>query len=438
MNKLYNIRDRIHGFSSKHIQAALLIFLIKWICIAGAVGVLSGSASALFLVGLEWATDQRVDYPWLLFLLPLGGALMSYLYYKIGKNSGKGNNLILETIQQGKERIPLRMAPLVLGGTILTHLFGGSAGREGTAIQMGGSLAARLGSMLRLDAADTRIILMCGISGGFGSVFGTPLAGTIFALEVLVIGMLRYEALLPCFIAGVVGNLVTDAWGVHHVHFNIGLVPGFSIWTLTKVLAASVAFGLTALLFSSLTHMLKSVYAKWISHPALRSFAGGLVIIALVYILGTRDYLGLGIPLISEAFAGNVPDFAFLAKILFTALTLGAGFLGGEVTPLFVIGATLGSTLGIWMNEPVGFFAALGFIAVFSGAANTPLACFVMGIELFGSEAAIYMLMACIVGYLFSGHTGIYTSQQVGASKSKLFVLKGGERLADLKSSKNR
>ncbi|MNH94285.1 H(+)/Cl(-) exchange transporter ClcA [compost metagenome] len=433
MNKLFLIRDRIHGFSSRYLQAALVIFLIKWILIAGAVGILSGSASALFLAGLEWATDSRLNHAWLLYLLPVGGAFMSYLYLKVGKNAGKGNNLILETIHQGKESIPLRMAPLVLGGTIITHLFGGSAGREGTAIQMGGSLAARLGKLLRLDSADTRIILMCGISGGFGSVFGTPLAGTVFALEVLVIGMLRYEALLPCFIASVVGNVVTTAWGIHHVHFHIGEVPDLSFVTILKVLAASIAFGLTALLFSSLTHFFKGMYTKLIAHPAVRSFVGGVVILLLVFIFGTRDYLGLGIPLIERAFSGGVPDFAFLCKILFTALTLGAGFLGGEVTPLFVIGATLGSSLGIWLHEPVGFFAALGFIAVFSGAANTPIACFIMGIELFGSQAAVYMLMACVIGYLFSGHTGIYTSQQLGASKSKLFLITGGETLANLK-----
>ncbi|MNM97666.1 putative voltage-gated ClC-type chloride channel ClcB [compost metagenome] len=274
---------------------------------------------------------------------------------------------------------------------------------------------------------------MCGISGGFGSVFGTPLAGTVFALEVLVIGMLRYEALLPCFIASVVGNVVTTAWGIHHVHFHIGEVPDLSFVTILKVLAASIAFGLTALLFSSLTHYFKVIYTKLIAHPAVRSFVGGVVIILLVFIFGTRDYLGLGIPLIERAFSGGVPDFAFLCKILFTALTLGAGFLGGEVTPLFVIGATLGSSLGIWLHEPVGFFAALGFIAVFSGAANTPIACFIMGIELFGSQAAVYMLMACVIGYLFSGHTGIYTSQQLGASKSKLFLITGGETLANLK-----
>ncbi|GIP21571.1 voltage-gated chloride channel protein [Paenibacillus sp. J22TS3] len=431
-NKFILLRDRIHGFSSRYIQAALVVFLMKWILIAGMVGILAGSASALFLAGLELATDSRMSHPWLLYLLPVGGAFMSYLYYKYGKNAGKGNNLILEAIHHGKETIPLRMAPLVLGGTILTHLFGGSAGREGTAIQMGGSLAARLGRLLRLDAADTRIILMCGISGGFGSVFGTPLAGTVFALEVLAIGMMRYEALLPCFIAGFVGSVVTDAWGIHHVHFNIGSVPALSWLVLLKVLIASIAFGLTALLFSTLTHWVKKVYVQWIKHPAMRSFVGGLVIILLVFIFGSRDYLGLGIPLIEQAFGGQVPDFAFLAKLLFTALTLGAGFLGGEVTPLFVIGATLGSTLGAVFHEPFGFFAALGFIAVFSGAANTPLACFVMGIELFGSGASVYMLLACIVAYLFSGHTGIYTSQQVGASKSKLFILKGGETLSDL------
>ncbi|AWB44430.1 voltage-gated chloride channel protein [Paenibacillus sp. CAA11] len=418
------------NIASKNIQIALFIFILKWIVLGGIVGILAGSASALFLTGLEWATGSRQSHAWLLYLLPLGGALTSYIYTRYGKNSGKGNNLLLETIQGGQERIPLRMGPLVLGGTILTHWFGGSAGREGTAVQMGGSLAAGVGRLLKLDQVDTRIILMCGISSGFGSVFGTPLAGTVFALEVLVIGMLRYEALLPCFIASFVGDRVTAAWGVHHVHFEMGAVPELNVWILLKVAAASIAFGLAALLFSEGTRLAKKMYTSWFKYPATRSFAGGFIIILLVFLFQTRDYLGLGIPLIQEAFAGDAAPLDFLWKLLFTVLTLGAGFLGGEVTPLFVIGSTLGASLAGIMHEPAAFVAALGFVAVFAGAANTPLACFIMGLELFGFDGAVYLFIACIIGYLFSGHTGIYTSQRIGASKSKLWLLREGETLA--------
>ncbi|QHT63944.1 voltage-gated chloride channel family protein [Paenibacillus lycopersici] len=417
-------------------HAALVGSLFKWIFYGGMLGILSGSASALFLESLEFATDRRTAHPWLLYLLPLGGAFMSLVYLKFGKNAGKGNNLILEQIQDGQESIPFRMAPLVLLGTFLTHLFGGSAGREGTAVQMGGSFSEWIGKVFKVDGIDRKILLMCGISSGFGSVFGTPLAGTIFGLEVIAIGLVSYQAIIPCFIAGFVGNLVTTAWGIHHIHYTMGAVPALSASVVFKVMVASILFGLTSLFFSELTHGLKKMYAKLFKNPIIKGFVGGLVIIALVFIFGTRDYLGLGIPLLQQSFEEPVAHLAFLWKTLFTALTLGAGFQGGEVTPLFVIGATLGNSLAVLLHLSAPFLAGLGLIAVFSGATNTPLACFVMGIELFGSEGMIYMFMACIVSYLFSGHTGIYTSQQIGVSKSKLHPIPLKSTLASVRNKK--
>lgn len=436
MGKEQSFKGRMDQIVGKYIHVALLIFLLKWIVLGGLVGILAGSASALFLTSLEWATSSRMNHPWLLYLLPLGGILMSYMYTRFGANSGKGNNLLIETIQGGEERVPLRMAPLVLGGTILTHWFGGSAGREGTAVQMGGSLAAWVGRVLKLDKVDTRIILMCGISSGFGSVFGTPLAGTVFALEVVMIGLLRYEALLPCFIASLVGDQVTLAWGVHHTHFQVGTVPPFSILLLAKIVIAGIVFGLVALLFSELLRLIKKLYAGWFSSPLLRTFVGGLAIIGMVFLFQSRDYLGLGIPLIQDAFSGDAGTLSFLWKLLFTVLTLGSGFLGGEVTPLFVIGSTLGASLSGLLHEPAAFLAALGFVAVFAGAANTPLACFIMGIELFGADAAVYLFIVCTIAYLFSAHTGIYTSQRLGASKSKLWLIREGETLAGIRKPK--
>ncbi|MBW7457319.1 chloride channel protein, partial [Paenibacillus sepulcri] len=300
---------------------------------------------------------------------------------------------------------------------VITHLLGGSAGREGTAVQMGGSMAEWLGKRLKVNRTDRAILLMCGISGGFGSVFGTPLAGAVFGMEVAVIGMLRYEALLPCFAASFVGDLVTKAWGIHHVQYAMSGVPGISWLVIVKVLAASVLFGLTSLLFSELTHACKRLFTRLFPHAALKSFIGGLIIIALVYAAGTRDYLGLGIPLLVQSFTEPVHSLAFLWKTLFTSLTLGAGLQGGEVTPLFVIGAALGNALGSLLHISLPFMAGLGLVAVFSGATNTPIACFILGIELFGSDAMIYIFLASIVGYLFSGHSGIYTSQRIGAGK---------------------
>ncbi|MBT2282513.1 voltage-gated chloride channel family protein [Paenibacillus polymyxa] len=413
--------------------------LLKWIILGSGVGILTGSASAFFLHILDGVTQLRMEHTWLLFLLPVGGALVSFMYARYGKNSAKGNNLIIEEINKGNETIPLRMAPLVLFGTVITHLFGGSAGREGTAVQMGGSLAEWFGKLLRVGPVDRKILLICGISGGFGSIFGTPLAGTLFGLEVLAIGLIRHEALIPAFIASFVGNIVaTSFWGVTHLHYPIGEIPAFSLIVILKVVFASILFGLTSIVFSELTHTLKKLYTRLFQNPMIKSAVGGGIIIALVYLLGTRDYLGLGIPLIEDSFTGEVHPFAFLGKLVFTALTLGANFQGGEVTPLFAIGATLGHSLASFLNLYAPFLAALGFIAVFCGATNTPIACFLMGIELFGSEGAIYLFIACIVSYLFSGHTGIYTSQQIGISKSHLISIPEGTTLASVKSLKKK
>lgn len=394
--------------------ATVLGFFFKWLLYGGVVGLIVGSASALFLVSLEYVTGLRVDHSWLLFLLPLGGALVSYLYVKFGKNSAKGTNLVLESIQGGNETIPLRMAPLVLFGTLVTHLFGGSAGREGTAVQMGGSLAEGFGKLIKVSRNDRMILLMCGISAGFGSVFGTPLAGTVFGLEVIAIGLMSYQALIPCFIASFIGDIVaTKFWGISHIHYQVGQVPSVTVIVLLKVVLASILFGLTSLLFSKLTHFFKKWFSRIFANAVLKSAVGGLIVIALVYLVGSRDYLGLGVPLIADSFEKDVSPFAFLWKIVFTSTTLGAGFQGGEVTPLFAIGSTLGNALAGPLHLYAPFLASLGFIAVFCGAANTPIACFIMGIELFGAEGALFMFIACIISYLFSGHNGIYTSQQI-------------------------
>ncbi|OME95088.1 MULTISPECIES: voltage-gated chloride channel family protein [Paenibacillus] len=417
--------------------ALLSGYFIKWIVLGSVVGLMTGSASAFFLYSLDYVTSLRMENPWLLFFLPLGGAVVSFLYYKFGKSSTKGNNLILEQIHGNTESVPLRMAPLVLIGTLITHLFGGSAGREGTAVQMGGSLSEWFGKLIRVTPADRKILLICGISGGFGSIFGTPLAGTLFGLEVLAIGLISHQALLPAFIASLVGNLIaTSLWGVSHLHYPIGEIPALSFLVILKVIFASILFGLTSRLFSELTHSLKRWYSYFFRNPMIKSAVGGIIIIGLVYLLGTRDYLGLGLPLIEASFTDEVSPLAFLGKIIFTSLTLGAGFQGGEVTPLFAIGATLGNALSEWIGLYAPFLAALGFIAVFCGATNTPIACFIMGIELFGGEGAVYMFMACVISYLFSGHSGIYTSQQIGISKHPLLSFPLGTTLAGAKTLK--
>lgn len=418
-NRKY-FKDKLIAYKNKHNSILLSISFFKWVFIGALVGVLTGSASVLFLYCLESATNLRVENTWLLFLLPFGGALVSFLYSKYGKNSSKGNNLIIEKINDSSADLPLVMAPLVFFGTIITHLFGGSAGREGTGVQIGASIAEGIGKVFKLDKIDNRIILMVGISSGFASVFGTPLAGTVFGLEIATLGLMSYEALLPCFTASIVGNIVTTAWGIQHTHYKILDVPELNYITVIKVIFAAIIFGLTSKIFSQLTHKLKEFFTNKFKNTSIKSFVGGFLIIALVYIFDTREFLGLSIPLISDSFSGNIHPLTFLEKILFTSVTLGTGFQGGEVTPLFVIGATLGNALSSLLNMPPSFLAALGLIGLFVGATNSPISSFILGIEMFGSEAIVFIFMTCVISYLFSGHTGIYPSQKIGRSKSKL------------------
>ena len=423
-------------FKNRHTSIPLSISFIKWVSIGTIVGISVGSACAIFLYSLEAVTNYRLQYSYLLFLLPFGGAFVSFLYSKYGKNSSKGNNLIIEKINDSSASLPLVMAPLVFLGTIITHLLGGSAGREGTGVQIGASISEFIGRILKLDKTDIKIILMVGISCGFASVFGTPLAGTVFGLEIAAFGVMSYEALLPCFIASIVGNSVTIALGIHHSTYSISGIPELNLIIIIKIIFAAILFGFISKIFSELTHAMKSFFSSKINNPAIRSFIGGLLIISLVYLLNTRDFLGLSLPLISNSFTSSVHPLTFLGKMIFTSLTLGTGFQGGEVTPIFVIGSTFGNTLSTILDLSPSFLAALGLIGVFVGATNSPISSFILGIELFGSQAAIYIFMTCVISYIFSGHTGIYPSQKIGKSKSKLIKTKSDSTLSSFKNSR--
>lgn len=415
-------------------QVRLLADLLRWIPIASLAGVLAGAASALLLWSLTLATKVREAHHWLILLLAPAGWAVGLMYKHFGRSVEAGNNLILEETHDPKATIPLRMTPLILIGTFITHLFGGSAGREGTAIQTGASLADQLTGLFGLGARDRRILLMAGISAGFGSVFGTPLAGAVFGIEVLAIGRLSYDAIAPCFLASFVGDLVTQRLlamvGQHHTLYSAGTVPAMSVSGVAWSMVAGVAFGLTAMGFARLTHTISHTARRLIARSELRPVAGGLLVTAAVFALRTTKYIGLGIPTIVGSFTTRSAPWDFLAKIVFTAVTLGTGFKGGEVTPLFFIGSTMGSAMSHVLPLPVGVLAAMGFVAVFAGAANTPIASTLMAVELFGAEAGAYAGIACVIAYLFSGHSGIYSAQRVGKSKHRESVAEEGLSLA--------
>jgi H+/Cl- antiporter ClcA len=410
-------------------QLQLIRYAVKWTVLCAPVAAAIGSACALFLWLLDRATEAQWAHGELLYFVPLAGIAIAATYHWFGKDAEAGSNLIVDEIHEPGGGVPARMAPLILICTVVTHLFGGSAGREGTAVQMGGSLADAFSRRVKLGKFDRRILLMTGIAAGFGGVFGTPVAGAIFALEVIAIGRITHEAIVPCLIAAIVGDWSCAAWGIHHTNYHrvIETQPVIEWLLLGKVALAAVAFGLVSQLFAELTHGLQKLFKQTIRYPLLTPAVGGIVVIALVYLLGTRDYLGLGVhsppgdpngvSIISSFKPGGAHPFSWWWKILFTAVTLGSGFKGGEVTPLFFIGAALGNSIATALGAPVDLFAALGFVAVFSGATNTPIACTIMGIELFGADHAVYMAVACCLAYLFSGHSGIYLSQRIATPK---------------------
>jgi len=412
-----------------------LLLIAKWLFICILIGIFSGCASAFFLVSLEWVTQYREHHNWIIWLLPVGGLCIGLMYYFYGSDVVKGNNLLLEEYENPQKTIPIKMAPMVLIGTLITHLFGGSAGREGTAVQMSGAIADQFnrlssrarhpelsrGAREKLNNSDRKTLIILGISAGFASVFGTPLAGALFALEVLYFSKITYKSIVLSFLTAYIAYFTVEFWQVKHTHYSIPEIPQLTIIHFSWIIVAGVVFGLTAMLFSRSTHLWGKLFSKYIKEAPLRPFIGGLILVVAIYGIGTTKYIGLGIPTIVESFSTTNQWYDFLLKILFTGFTLGAGFKGGEVTPLFFIGATLGSALSLVIPLPIALLAGMGFVAVFSGATHTPIACTVMGMELFGIESGLFIGIACVIAYYSSGSVGIYNSQIVKGAKYKLY-----------------
>ena len=385
--------------------------IIQWVIVTVLVGLIVGSLAAFFLVSLDWVTTIREDDFLFVLLLPLGGFLIGLSYYRLEHGVEGGNNRLISEMIHPKQKLHWKMTPLVLFGTLATHLFGGSAGREGTAVQMGGATADQFSKWWKWGEKERSVLLRMGVAAGFSGVFGTPFAGMIFAFELARDRKVNTIFILPVIFVSFLADFICHAWQVDHTIYQITEVPTIT-WSVSFwVVIVAILFGLTALLFNYLKVFLGRIFTKYIKYPPFRPMIGGAVLVGIVYLLGTTKYLGLGVPIIQESFLSESDSSTFLLKLLLTAFTLGAGFKGGEATPLFFMGATLGSALFGFVPLPLSLLAGLGFIAVFAGSTNTPIACSIMGIEMFGIAAFPYYIIVCFIAYFISGRTSAYATQ---------------------------
>ncbi|MEA3321452.1 MAG: chloride channel protein [Bacillota bacterium] len=412
--------------------------LAQWSFFGSIIGLLVGSITTFLLKTNDYLGDVRLQNDWLILLLPFGGIIIGYLYMNYGKvflnhtlnDTSELNNLVIDAVH-GEKKVPMRMGPIVYIGTFITVILGGSTGREGAAIQMGSSVASAVNNFFKVNRLDTKMIIMSGISAGFGAAFGAPITGVVFGMEMAALGKLKFEAVVPCLTASFVAHYVTTgAWGHKHEEFIIQSVPEISFITFMKVILLSVIFCLVSVLYCQLRHEIQHFSEKLFKKNHMkRAFFGGILVVAITLMIGSQDYNGRGIEMLELSFKEEVPPFSFLAKLALTAVTLGSGFVGGEAIPLFFMGATLGNALHTFVNLPLSFVAALGLIAAFSAGTNTPLAAFLLAMEMFNGKGLEYFFVACLISYLFSGHHGLWPSQKIYEPKSRLYQLPSGETI---------
>ena len=396
----------------------MLLSFVKWIIIAAVVGAFVGIVGVFFHICVEKATEIRVEMPWLIWLLPIGGAAIVFLYKKTGMEKDRGTNLILDAVRSN-EPLNIKTAPLIFVSTVITHLFGGSSGREGAALQIGGSIASYVGTHIKLDEKDQRIITMCGMAAGFSALFGTPVAAVVFAMEVVSVGVMYYSAIVLCIIASAVGAYIASLFDIAPTSFSvIGSIPTIELLTIFKVIVLAVLCAVVSMLFCLTLKKTHKLYDK-IPNKTVAAIVGGLAVAILTFIIGTTDYNGAGMDVIGRAVAGEAEYEAFILKIIFTALTLGAGFKGGEIVPTLFVGATFGNVAGKLLGLGGSFGAGLGMAALFCGVTNCPLTSLILSIELFGTEGLIYYAVACAVSYKLSGYYGLYSAQKIVYSKHR-------------------
>lgn len=394
------------------------VYFFKWLLLSLGIGLLVGAAGALFYRTLTAVTALRMAHSWLVFLLPLSGLLIIWLYRMLGEYQNKGTNLVLRAIQS-QDNISLKVAPLIFAATVLTHLCGGSAGREGAALQLGGSLGNAFARWFRLDENDKKIAIMCAMSACFSAVFGTPMAAAFFSMEVISVGIMHYSALVPCVVASLTASLLTRFLHIAPEHYTVSEIPVFDAILAGKIIVLALVLALVSVFLCLALHQAEHLYKSLFRNPYLRIAVGGALVALLSVLFGTTDYLNAGLPMIERCFAEGVPWYAWLLKILFTALTLGAGYKGGEIVPSFFVGATFGFTLGALLGLPTALCAACGMVGVFCGVTNCPVTSVLISFELFGLEGMPYYLLTIAVCYMLSGYYGLYNSQKIVYSKYK-------------------
>lgn len=414
------MKTKIGGAAKEYLKDTIrhLGYFIKWLVLATMVGLITGVVGSAFAHGLTYVTRLRTDNPQLILGLPIGGLMIIWFYQISHREHDKGTNMVLAAVRE-QDRVPVRVTPLIFVSTLITHLFGGSAGREGAALQMGGSIGNGLARLLKLDRKSINSMIMCGMSGAFSALFGTPMAAAIFSMEVVSVGLMYYAALVPCVVSSLVALAVAQAFGVHGEHFTIIDMPEFALVPAVKILILAIFCAAVSAVFCQILHVVSDFTKAKIKNAYLRIVAGSILIILLSWILGTTDYLGAGMPVIERAMEGHVRPEAFFLKMIFTAITLGVGFKGGEIVPTLFVGATFGCFAGGLLGISPSLCAAVGMASVFCGVTNTPISTLLLALELFGMGAFPYMMLGIAVSYMLSGYSGLYHSQRIVYSKFK-------------------
>lgn len=390
--------------------------LIKWLFIATVVGAVGGFLGSIFHISIDYVTELRVHNTWIIFLLPIGSVIICAMYHLFKKSGKIDTNRVIESVKS-QENVPFVMAPLIFISTCITHLLGGSAGREGAALQLGGSLGYNIGRVFRLNKGDTHIIVMAGMASVFSALFGTPLTAAFFALEVVCVGTIHYAALVPCLISSVVAYEIALLFGLSGVHFEIAQIGTVSPVLLIKIIILAILCAVISILFCEAIHRCEKLMSKTFPNKFVRGILGSVLLIGLTYLTGTFDYNGAGMDVIARAINGEARYEAFLLKIIFTAITIASGFKGGEIVPAFFIGSTFGCVAGGILGLSPSLGAAIGFVALFCGVVNCPIASTILALEVFGANPIIIMAIVCGVSFMMSGYFGLYKSQSIIYSK---------------------